>query len=307
MVVHHEMIHAIDGHLGGDFRPTIFVEGLAVYLTGGHYKPEPLMPRTATLLKGYLNWYIPLKTLADDFYTSQHEIGYMEGASLIEFMVKTYGWDAFSAFYRDIHSKQGESQSDSIDAALKAHFSISFDQLEHDFLAALSSEPDTSSYVDDVRLTVTYYDTMRRYQQLLDPSAYFRTAWLLDNKAMRERGITADYLRHPSLPANLALETLLITASKQISTQQSPDATQTLDVISSVLDGIEGGSSDPFSITPLAADYLAICSTLEQAGYEAQSIEVNSSSALASVSSPSSLRLNQVSLARQGGVWVLSP
>ena len=35
MVVHHEMIHAIDGHMGGDFRPTIFVEGLAVYMAGG--------------------------------------------------------------------------------------------------------------------------------------------------------------------------------------------------------------------------------------------------------------------------------
>ena len=94
LVVHHEMVHAIDGHLGGDFRPTIFVEGLAVYLTGGHYKPEPLMPRAAALLPAYLNQYIPLKTLADDFYASQHEIGYLEGASLIEYMVKTYGWDA---------------------------------------------------------------------------------------------------------------------------------------------------------------------------------------------------------------------
>ena len=111
LVVHHEMIHAIDGQIGGDFRPSIFVEGLAVYMTGGHYKPEPLMPRAAALLPGYLNLYIPLKTLADDFYASQHEIGYLEGSSLIEYMVETYGLDGFLSFYRDIHSHQGESQS----------------------------------------------------------------------------------------------------------------------------------------------------------------------------------------------------
>ena len=185
MVVHHEMVHDIDGKLGGDFRPTILVEGLAVYMAGGHYKPEPLMPRTAALLEGYLNWYIPLKTLTNDFYASQHEIGYMEGASLIEFMVKTYGWDAFSAFYRDIHINEGESQSDAINTALKVHFSITFDQLEQDFLTALDQEADTSAWVEDVRFTITNYDTLRRYQQLLDPSAYFRTAWLLDNKTMR--------------------------------------------------------------------------------------------------------------------------
>jgi hypothetical protein len=28
LVVHHEMVHTLDGQLGGDFRPTIFVEGL---------------------------------------------------------------------------------------------------------------------------------------------------------------------------------------------------------------------------------------------------------------------------------------
>ena len=137
----------------------------------------------------------------------------------------------FSSFYRDIHNHQGETQSNSINSALLVHFSITFSQLEQDFLSALQAEPDTSAWVDDVRLTVTYYDTMRRYQQLLDPSAYFRTAWLLDNKTMRERGIVADYLRHPHTPANLALETLFITAHQQMIAQDYTSATQTLDEI----------------------------------------------------------------------------
>ncbi|MFZ2095223.1 MAG: hypothetical protein WAV05_01170 [Anaerolineales bacterium] len=307
MVVHHEMIHAIDGHLGGDFRPSIFVEGLAVYMTGGHYKPEPLMPRAAALLGGYLDWYIPLKSLANDFYASQHEIGYLEGAALIEYLVKTYGLDAFFSFYRDIHINQGESQSDAIDAALEKHFSISFTKLEMDFLAALRAETDTSSWVDDVRLTVTYYDTMRRYQQLLDPSAYFRTAWLLDNKTMRERGIVADYLRHPHTPTNLALETLFITTSQRGSEKDYTSAFQTLDMISSVLDAIEHGTTDPFSVSILAANYLTIATTLQQQGYEVQNLSVNDDSATTQVTTSSGPDLILLNLQRIGGQWSTKP
>ena len=307
LVVHHEMIHTIDGHLGGDFRPNLFVEGLAVYMTGGHYKPEPLMPRAAALLDGYLNWYIPLKTLADDFYASQHEIGYLEGASLIEYMVKTYGQDAFFTFYRDIHTHQGESQSDSIDAALKVHFSITFAQLEQDFLAALSKEVDTAAWVGDVRLTVNYYDTMRRYQQLLDPSAYFRTAWLLDNKTMRERGIIADYLRHPHTPSNLALETLFITAGQQSSAQDYTSASQTLEVINSVLDAIDHGTTDPFSVSSMAANYLSIAATLQQQGYEVQSISLSGDTASTNVTSPTGTNLIPFSLQRTGWQWSIQP
>ncbi|HEX9089977.1 MAG TPA: hypothetical protein VF831_00730, partial [Anaerolineales bacterium] len=307
LVVHHEMIHAIDGHLGGDFRPSILVEGLAVYMTGGHYKTEPLMPRAAALLKGYLNMYIPLKDLADDFYMSQHEIGYLEGASLIEYMVNTYGWDAFSRFYRDIHLDKGESQSDAINAALKVHFSISFAQLEQGFISALNTETDTSTWVDDVRLTVNYYDTLRRYQQILDPSAYFRTAWLLDNKTMRERGIVADYLRHPHQADNLALETLFITAGQQVSDKSYSAADQTLASINSVLNAIEHGTTDPFSVSALAADYISIASTLQKEGYEAQSIAIMLDAATVTATTSTSLDLLTLRLQRIGGEWLLNP
>ncbi len=307
LVVHHEMVHTLDGQLGGDFRPTLFVEGLAVYLTGGHYKFEPLMPRAAALLPAYLDQYIPLKALADDFYASQHEIGYLEAASLVEYMVDTYGWEKFSDFYRDIHNRQGETQSDSINSALQVHFSISFSQLEQDFLSALKAEPDTSTWVDDVRLTVTYYDTMRRYQQLLDPSAYFRTAWLLDNKSMRERGIVADYLRHPHTPTNLALETLFITAHQQMIGQDFTSASQTLDEINSVLAGIDHGQADPFSVSQITADYLAISDSLQHQGYEVQNIYVTGDTASTSVTLPTGPGLIPLYLLRTGGEWSITP
>jgi hypothetical protein len=307
MVVHHEMIHILDGRLGGDLRPTMFVEGLAVYMAGGHYKPEPLMPRAATLLDGYLGWYLPLPALADNFYASQHEIGYLEAASLIEYMVNTYSWEAFSAFYRDIHAQEGGSQSDAINAALQSHFNISFAQLEQDFIAALLNQPDTAAWSDDVRLTVTFFDTMRRYQQLLDPSAYFRTAWLMDNQAMRQRGIVADYLRHPHTNTNLALETLFVTASDQMTAQHFMEASQTLDVINSVLDAIEHGTTDTFSVSSMAADYLAISATIQQAGYEVQSIEVDADIASVTATSTAKLDVIELHLQRTGGQWSLVP
>jgi hypothetical protein len=307
MVVHHEMVHALDGQLGGDFRPTIFVEGLAVYLTGGHYEPEPLMPRAAALLDAYLDEYIPLKPLSDNFYASQHEIGYLEAGSLVEYMVATYGWKEFSDFYRDIHNKEGESQSDSIDNALQEHFSISFPQLEQDFIAGLQNEPDTAHWADNVRLTVDYYQTMRRYQQLLDPSAYFATAWLLDNKTMRERGIVADYLRHPHTPTNLAIETLIITAGEQMQAQGYTTETSTLQDINAALDGVEQALSDPFVGSPLAAGYFAISGILQQQGYEVQNIIINGHTASAEVTTSAGPDLIPLNLSLNDDTWLITP
>ncbi len=100
-ILHHEIIHILDSRLGGDLRPSALVEGLAVYLSGGHFKPEPILPRAAALLPaepGCVAWsagstplppsapaegcgidgYIPLRRLIDNFYFEQHEIGYLE-------------------------------------------------------------------------------------------------------------------------------------------------------------------------------------------------------------------------------------
>ena len=188
IVLHHELVHKLDSQLGGDLRPAFFVEGLAVYLSGGHFKPEPLIPRAAALLEQGM--YLPLAPLAERFYASQHEIGYLEASALIEYMIERWGNDAFFAFYRDIHPVEGSaSQAAAINAALLKHFQLTFGELENDFLQYLSKQPVEGRWEEDVRLSVRYYDTVRRYQQALDPSAYYMTAWLPDNKQMRERNL----------------------------------------------------------------------------------------------------------------------
>lgn len=214
-IIRHEMTHAYDVQLGGDLRPSLLVEGLAVYLSGGHYQREPLQTKTAALFD--TGGYIPLEQLTDRFYASQHEISYLQAGALVEFMVDRWGWEDFSAFYRDIHPSDA-GEYDAIDQALLRHFSISFKQLEDRFIQKLENQPENPDLRENVHLTVALYEAIRRFQQILDPSAYFREMWIPDGKVMRERGIVADYLRSPNSPAHLQIEQMLEEAGRNLNT-----------------------------------------------------------------------------------------
>lgn len=213
-VLHHEMVHILDRRKGGEYLPTLFTEGLAVYLSGGHYQREPLLSRAAVLPE--LGMYLPLQPLADDFYHSQHETGYLQAGALVQYMVEEWGWQAFDDFYRGMETPADGWPSSAIDAGLQRAFGITLGQLEARFLNELHRRPYIPDLAENVRLTVNLYDTLRDYQQALDPSAYFLTAWLPDSEEMRERQIVADFLRHPSEPQNLALEAMLIEAGQAL-------------------------------------------------------------------------------------------
>lgn len=300
LVLHHELVHILDSRLGGDLRPPILAEGLAVYLTGGHFKLEPLIPRAAALLAlrhdgSGANWYIPLETLADEFYKSQHEIGYLQAGALVEYLIETYGWDAFSSFYRDIHHVQGGSHSQAIDEALRVHFGIGFDDLEARFLGLLQAQQVTQAWIDDVRLMVIYYDTVRRYQQAMDASAYFLAAWLPDGQTMRQDGIVADLIRHPSSPEHVTLETLLVSADDNLAAGNYDDAEIAIEAINLVLDAMEEKTSYPFSVHPLASRYYAIVNFLLAQDLKPQRIIVENQSIAVDVVNPEQ-ELHQVEL-----------
>ncbi len=211
-VLHHEMVHFVDNDMGGDLRPTILIEGLAVYMTGGHYRDEPLSRRAAALPE--LGRYIPLTNLADNFYSWQHEISYLEAGSLLEFMVRTWGWDAYNKFYRDIHPVAGGSEAQAMDKALQVHFSLTLRQLDDRFLSYLQSIPVIPQLRDDVQLTVNLFDTIRLFQQVRQPSAYFQQVWLPDAKQMRQQGIVADYLPRKIDPQDQVIEINLVDAGR---------------------------------------------------------------------------------------------
>jgi hypothetical protein len=303
-VLHHELVHILDARLGGGLRPTMLVEGLAVYLSGGHFKPEPLLPRAAALPG--LGWYIPLPQLADRFYFHQHEVGYLEAAALVEYMAARWGYAEFNAFYRAIQpAGDGRSHAEAIDAALQSRFSLTLAELDADFRAHLESFEVTPAARDDVRLTVEFFDTVRRYQQALDPNAYFLSAWLLDIDDMQLEGITADYVRHPSGAANLALEALLFGAEEAIRAGEYEVAEAAIRAVNAVLDAAALGAADPFAAHPLAADALAIVRLLAAQGYVVERIDFSVGQALAHVSRAgvSMLPLTQILLLKEGTAW----
>jgi hypothetical protein len=207
ILFHHEFVHFYDGKIGADYFPSIFQEGLAVYLSGGHFKPEPVGPRAAALLD--LGWYIPLESLTNDFYNQQHDIGYLEAGALVQYLVETYGMGAFSEFYRTIPPPNGTTDAAVINDSLQESFGISLADLETAYLSSLRSQTVTDNERDDLRQTVQFFDSLRRYQEELDPSAYFLTAWLPDGEAMRQRGIVADFTRSPAGWDNRLMEALL--------------------------------------------------------------------------------------------------
>jgi hypothetical protein len=215
IILHHEFVHFYDGLLGGEFRPSILQEGLAVYLSGGHFKPEPIPARAAALLQ--LGWYIPLRTLADTFYTQQHEIGYVEAAGLVDYLVATYGWEAFNGFYRAVPSPAGSSPSEAMDRSLRQQLGISFDEMEAGYRAFLKKQTVPEPVRTDLQMSVRFYTAADAYQQKLDPSAYFMNAWLPEGTAMRSNQIVADLLRHPQAWDNRLVEALLLHGQDELS------------------------------------------------------------------------------------------
>ncbi len=238
IVLHHEFVHFYDGEIGGSYHPSILGEGLAVYLTGGHFKPEPLGPRAAALLD--LGWYIPLTTLANDFYNQQHDIGYLQAAGLIMYIVDTYGEAAFWEFYRNIPEPAGRTASVVLDEAFKQRFEVTFAEMEEGYQDFLRQQEVSEADLTDLRLSVEFFDTARRYQKALDPSAYFLTAWLPDGPTMRQHQIVADFLRRPRKPQNRLVEFLLVRAQAQLFSGDYPAAERTLNWANWLLQVYEG-------------------------------------------------------------------
>jgi hypothetical protein len=240
-VVRHELIHRYDlmAVERGRVRPALLAEGLAVYLSGGHYKAEPLAGRAAALLQ--FGWYVPLASLADDFYNVQHEVAYLEAAAFVEYLARTYGWQAYLDFHRDI--SEGGKPSQVVDEAIQAHFGMGLRQMEDRFVAFLDSQPCLPDLADDVRLTVQLFDALRAYQQRYAPSSYFRSAWLPDVALMRQRQIVADYLQAPDGEMNQLLEAKLREAGLALRSGRFSEVQRLIREVRLVLYGQEPGVS----------------------------------------------------------------
>jgi hypothetical protein len=297
-VFRHEATHVLDRGFA-DTHATLLTEGLAVYVSGGHFREGPIPQRAAALLA--LDRYIPLAELADDFYPQQHETGYLEAASFVGYLVERFGWESFKAFYGDLTNNDA-GQAAMIDAALQDHFGVTLERAEADWLAVLRDIDPSPEQVEDLRLTLAFYDTVRRYQQLWDPSAYFLGAWLPEPQEAEKRGITADFQRHPSAELNVTLETMFVAADEALARGAYPETEALLDGVTQVLDAGELAGS------PLAEVYRTLADLTTSAGYEAQRIELDMPESIARVwaTEPVGDDLIPLTFSWQSGVWTLA-
>lgn len=296
-VFRHEGVHVLDRRFA-QTRTALLSEGLAVYVAGGHFREEPLAERAAALLA--LDRYIPLTELANDFYPSQHEIGYLEAASFVGFLIDRFGWDAFKAFYSDMPDDQ-ERPAAMIDSALHNHFGLTLGQAEVDWLATLQALPTPAAQMIDLRLSIDFYETVRRYQQAWDSSAHFLRVWLPELEEAERRGITADWIRHPAGEVNVTLETMLVSADRALDEGAYAQAESLLAAINAVLDA--GGD---LQVDPLAADYVTLVRATVTAGYQAQQIRLEGDVARVTATVGEGADTVELTFARRAGVWRLT-
>lgn len=241
MLSHHEIVHVIDRYLNEGPRPALLSEGIAVYLTGGHYRKGDTLERAAALVAEGL--YIPLVDITDDFYAAQHEIGYMEAAGLVAYLSNMWGWETFLEFYFIL--PEGGRDSEIISSALENKLGITMAELEMDFVDYLSSLTPSAETRADVRLTIRTYDLIRRYQTLAIPNANFRSAWWPPIEVMLEEGIVGDYAFREKSPFNVIIESLFLEIHEGFENEDYESVVENCDRIAQYLDQFETEALPP--------------------------------------------------------------
>jgi hypothetical protein len=297
-VLVHEAVHLIDRQLAPR-RISFLAEGVAVWATGGHYKPEDIDRRAAALLEGDL--YIPLEgAFIDDFYNVQHEISYLQAASFVSYLVHSYGWPRVRAFYAEVTPDSAATLTEAVDVNLQRHFGRSLTETEADWLAYLRQLPRDRNALPDLMTTIRFYEVMRYYQRLYDPTAHFLIAWLPAPEEVQRRGNTADLNRKPRDEINIVLETMLQAASQALFDREYTRANGILDSVVRVLD------NNGAFIDPLAVHYRTIVRTAAAHGYEVQQVTVRGNQAAALATTNTTIRLIELNFTLDNQNWTLS-
>lgn len=295
-VLVHELTHLIDRQFAPD-RIAFLAEGLAVWTAGGHYKQEDIDQRVKALRETNLYHYLP--ALIDDFYDSQHEVGYIQAAGFINYLVTVYGWEQTRDFYAGVHPQPGEPYTTAVERSLKEHFNLTLAQMEMDWMAYLDRLPRNGQAVSDVLTTVRYYDLMRDYQLRYDPTAHFLQAWLPYAQELEQRGLTAEVTRHPSGHINVTLEVMLYAVDRAIAAGDFNRANVILDSVARAL-----GNDGEF-IDPLGQNYSEIVEKLTDLGFEVHQVDLTGNEAMAYVTEGVRPGLRAISMALRNQDWVL--
>jgi len=293
----HESTHVIDRQFAPR-RISFLAEGVAVWATGGHYKPEDLNMRNAALIA--IDEYVPLADLLNDFYPVQHEIGYLEAGGFVEYLVNTYGWTRFREFYSDVTLDDAATPAEALDLNLRTYYDKSLAEMENEWHSYLGGLELTETAVTDLATTIRYYNVMRRYQTQYDPTAYFLTAWLPYPEDVEANGNTADLTRRPHEEANITLEAMLGSADEALRAGNYNRANVLLDSVTRVLD------NDGAFIDPLATNYLNIVRQAASEGYEVQHVTLNGERAQLTVTKTNTTSIKKLDMVLRGQNWIMT-
>jgi hypothetical protein len=293
----HEAVHVIDRQFAPQ-RTKFLAEGVAVWASGGHYKSEDLNERAAALLE--LDRFIPLSQLVEDFYPLQHEIGYLQAGAFVTYLIDQFGWPTFADFYSNTSADDATTEMQALDLNLQTYYNVSLSDIETEWLHYLQSLSPNANEVLDLETTIRFYDTIRRYQKLYDPSAHYLQAWLPHPHEVRKEGNPADLTRHPQSEINITLEVMFQAVDASMKTSDYNRANVMLDSIDRILDK-SGAFSDPFS-----ANYLQIVRTAPDFGYQVQEIDLQGDVATVLATTSSGIHLTELELQRRRGDWILT-
>ena len=279
----HEFTHAAGVGAFGDGIDFNY-EGLAVYVAGGHYKPEPLAQRGAALFD--LGYYIPVGQSLE-----QHELAYLYPAAMLTYIVETYGADALWKFFA-ADADTSDGQPATLESALQTTFGISLTDFDADFRAWLESG-DPGAQLNDLRLTIELQDLRRKYQDTYAPPPYFFLGKASETLARPE--YVPVVLREAHAPPNVAIELIIANAQQAIIEGDYSTAQQFITALQEVL------STQEFE-NPLPNEYLAIAITLTNEGYNLEALDLQENKALVEVTRDST-ELISLELQRNDGIW----
>lgn len=296
-MLRHEATHVIDRQFAPRRIPFL-AEGVAVWSSDGHYKPENIEERTAALVT--LDYYIPLDQLINQFYPVQHEIGYLQAAGFVQYLVNQKGWGRFRTFYSNVTAADAPTLAEAVDLNLQIYYDTTLAALEADWLDHLQSIQPSSHTLADLQTTLHYYDTMRYYQMHYDPTAHFLNAWLPFPNEVREQGNPADLNRRPNSETHLVLETMFLTADEALQVGDFNRAAVLIDSINRAI------NNDGAFLDPLAINYLNIVRTLQNVGYIPQKITITGNRAAVLATPSGQTTLIQLNLQLRGRNWFLT-
>lgn len=259
MVLRHELTHRLDAALGCHAAPSVVREGLAVYVSGGHYWPGSLVQDAAALRAS--THYIPLSQLADDFYIHQHEVSYREAGAFISYIVDHFGWEGLETFCRATLKGEWENASAQLSDGLRAVGEVDWQTFEKTWEAWLDAQPVSPETQNLLGVELRLMETLRAYQLAYDPSAHFLEGILFSPQDGVRWNITADFVRRPRETEPVTLELLLVMAQEAIDAGVVEAAERPLAAVEDVL-------ANGFPQHGLAADARAIVSTALLQGYE---------------------------------------